>query len=56
MMGEAEVIEAHRIRSRTNSVGVAPDLDMDHGFVKGFNLLNYEETVKQLDIYYGIGI
>jgi hypothetical protein len=29
------------------------DLEME-GFLKGFNL-NYEDTVRQLDIYYGIG-
>jgi len=26
-----------------------------HTFDRGFNPLDYEETVKQLDIYYGIG-
>jgi len=39
-----------RTCSRQGSVG---DIEME-GFLKGFNL-NYEDTVRQLDIYYGIG-
>lgn len=26
-----------------------------HSFDRGFNPLDYDETVKQLDLYYGIG-
>jgi len=37
--------------SRHPSVGDLGDMD---GFLKGFNL-NYDDTVRQLDIYYGIG-
>lgn len=38
-----------RTISRQPSVG---DIEME-GFLRGFNL-NYEDTVRQLDIYYGI--
>jgi len=58
----ATAAERQRTTSRTGSrqdslVGaeVTEIMTMDNGFTKGFNLLNYEDTVKQLDIYYGIG-